>query len=135
MKAIVGYGATPEYRLSRTGQVLKNLDDFLKAPKKELKYDLQNDKGLRGWLAVQYQENPNADFKPKYAYEKLWSNMCKPWVWPIPTTKTSRGSSKHAPRLNPFLTMPSAKLSATGRVASSKSCLPVRLFYWLFSCS
>ncbi|MCQ2319948.1 MAG: protein kinase [Bacteroidales bacterium] len=71
MKAIVGYGATPEYRLSRTGQVLKNLDDFLKAPKKELKYDLQNDKGLRGWLAVQYQENPNADFKPKYAYEKL----------------------------------------------------------------
>ncbi|MBQ0129250.1 MAG: protein kinase [bacterium] len=71
MKAIVGYGATPEYRLSRTGQVLKNLDDFLKAPKKELKYDLQNDKGLRGWLAVQYHEDPNADFKPKYAYEKL----------------------------------------------------------------
>lgn len=71
MKAIVGYGATPEYRLSRTGQVLKNLDDFLKAPKKELEYDLQNDKGLRGWLAVQYHEDPNADFKPKYAYEKL----------------------------------------------------------------
>ena len=71
MKAIVGYGATPEYRLSRTGQVLKNLDDFLKAPKKELKYDLQNDKGLRGWLAVQYHEDPNANFKPKYAYEKL----------------------------------------------------------------
>ena len=36
-----------------------------------LKYDLQNDKGLRGWLAVQYHEDPNADFKPKYAYEKL----------------------------------------------------------------
>ena len=71
MKAIVGYGATPEYRLSRTGQVLKNLDDFLNAPKKELNYDLQNDKGLRGWLAVQYHEDPNADLKPKYAYEKL----------------------------------------------------------------
>lgn len=71
MKAIVGYGATPEYRLSRTGQVLRSIDDFKNAPKKELKYDLQNDKGLRGWLAVQYHENPNADLKPKYAYEKL----------------------------------------------------------------
>ena len=36
-----------------------------------MKYDLQNDKGLRGWLAVQYHEDPNADFEPKYAYEKL----------------------------------------------------------------
>lgn len=71
MKAIAGYGATPEYRLSRTGQVLRSIDDFMNAPKKELKYDLQNDKGLRGWLAVQYHENPNADLKPKYAYEKL----------------------------------------------------------------
>lgn len=71
MKTIAGFGATPEYRLSRTGQVLRSIDDFMNAPKKELKYDLQNDKGLRGWLAVQYHENPNADLKPKYTYEKL----------------------------------------------------------------
>lgn len=71
MKTIAGFGATPEYRLSRTGQVLKSIDDFMATPKKELQYDLQNDKGLRGWLAVQYHENPKADLKPKYAYEKL----------------------------------------------------------------
>ena len=71
MKAITGYGVVAEYRLSRTGQVLRSLDDFLAAPKEELKFDLQNDKGLRGWLAVQYHENPNANLKPKYAYEKL----------------------------------------------------------------
>lgn len=71
MKTIVGFGATPEYRLSRTGEVLKSLDDLRKAPKKELLYDLQHDKGIRGWLAVLCHENPNVDLKPKYTYEKL----------------------------------------------------------------
>ena len=71
MKTIVGFGATPEYRLSRTGEVLKSLDDLRKAPRKELLYDLQHDKGIRGWLAVLCHENPNVDLKPKYTYEKL----------------------------------------------------------------
>ena len=71
MKCIAGFGAVPEYHLSRTGEVLTSIDDLYHVSKKELKYDLQNDKGLRGWLAVQFHENPNADLKPKYAYEKL----------------------------------------------------------------
>lgn len=71
MKTIAGFGATPEYRLSRTGQVLSSIDDLHNAPKKELLYDLQNDKGLRGWLAVLYQENPHAELSKQYSYEKL----------------------------------------------------------------
>ena len=71
MKTIAGFGAVPEYRLSRTGEVLRSLADFQAAPEKELRYDLQNDKGLRGWLAVQCHENPNADLKKKFNYEKL----------------------------------------------------------------
>jgi serine/threonine protein kinase len=71
MKTIAGFGAQPEYRLSRTGEVLCSIDDVYKAPKEELLYDLQNDNGLRGWLAVLCHENPHTDLKPKYTYEKL----------------------------------------------------------------
>lgn len=71
MKTIAGFGAVPEYRLSRTGEVLRSLDDFHAASQRELQHDLRSDLGLRGWLAVQCHENPNANLKPKYAYEKL----------------------------------------------------------------
>ncbi len=71
LKTIAGFGAEPEYHLSRTGEVIHSLEDVYKVPKKELRYDLQHDKGLRGWLAVHCHENPNADLKPKYTYEKL----------------------------------------------------------------
>lgn len=71
MKTIAGFGAQPEYRLSRTGEVLRSLDDVRKVSRNELLYDLQHDKGLRGWLAVLCQEDPHADLKAKYSYEKL----------------------------------------------------------------
>lgn len=71
MKTIAGFGAQPEYRLSQTGEVLHSIDDVYKAPQNELRYDLQQDKGIRGWLAVLCHENPHADLKPKYTYEKL----------------------------------------------------------------
>lgn len=71
MKTIAGFGAEPEYRLSRTGETLHSLNDLYKVAKKELRYDLQHDKGLRGWLAVLCHENPHADLKTKFAYEKL----------------------------------------------------------------
>lgn len=71
MKTIAGFGASPEYHLSRTGHTLRNLKDVYRAPKKELLFDLKNDKGLRGWLAVLCHENPHADLKKKYNYEKL----------------------------------------------------------------
>ncbi len=71
MKTIAGFGAQPEYRLSRTGEVLRSLDDLQKVSLDELRYDLQHDKGLRGWLAVLCHEDPHADLKTKYSYEKL----------------------------------------------------------------
>ena len=71
MKTIAGFGAQPEYRLSRTGEVLRSLDDLKKVSQDELRYDLQHDKGLRGWLAVLCHEDPHADLKTKYSYEKL----------------------------------------------------------------
>ena len=71
MKTIAGFGAKPEYRLSGSGTVLKSLKDVYRVSKKELQFDLQNDKGLRGWLAVLCHEDPHADLKKKYSYEKL----------------------------------------------------------------
>ena len=71
MKTISGFGAKPEYHLSRTDEVLKSIHDVYRASKKELRYDLENDKGIRGWLAVLCHENPHADLKKKYSYEKL----------------------------------------------------------------
>ena len=71
MKTIAGFGAQPEYRLSTSGTVLKSIDDVYRASKKDLRYDLENDKGIRGWLAVLCHENPHADLKKKYSYEKL----------------------------------------------------------------
>ena len=71
MKTIAGFGATPEFRLSRTGEVLRSVKDVYRVSKKDLRYDLEHDNGLRGWLAVLCHENPNADLKKKYSYEKL----------------------------------------------------------------
>lgn len=47
MKTIAGFGHKPTYG------------------------NIKESAGVRGWLAVQYHEDPNADLKPKYAYEKL----------------------------------------------------------------
>ena len=71
MKTIAGFGATPEYRLSRSGAVLNSINDVYHVSKSDLRYDLQNDKGLRGWLAVMCHENPHVDLKRKFSYEKL----------------------------------------------------------------
>ena len=71
MKTIVGFGAKPRYRLSRTGEELTTIDDIYKVSINELKYDLKHNKGFRAWLAVQCHEDPNTDMSQKYTYEKL----------------------------------------------------------------
>lgn len=71
MKAIAGFGAKPEYQPSSSSTVLKSIKDVYHASKKSLQYDLQNDKGIRGWLAVLCHENPHADLKRKFSYERL----------------------------------------------------------------
>lgn len=70
MKVIKGYGVTPEYELISSGKKLTNHGDMHSCSKKELRTEYEK-RGLRGFLAVLHQEDPNADLKPVFAYEKL----------------------------------------------------------------
>lgn len=87
MKTIAGFGAKPEYRLSRTGEALKSINDVKRVARKELQYDLQHDKGIRGWLAVCCHENPHADLKKKYSYERLLEQYVQ-WIGYIDPNNT-----------------------------------------------
>ena len=70
MKVIKGYGVTPEYEFVDTGDKITTLEDLFQFNKKTLKAEF-DDRGLRGWLAVQHQEDPNADLSETFAYESL----------------------------------------------------------------
>lgn len=67
MKAIKGLGFEPYYTFSDTGETITDIDGLKKA-KADKKQALEEG-GLRGWIAVQYQENPLADFSEKLSYE------------------------------------------------------------------
>ena len=75
MKTIAGFGHTPEYHFKESSETVRSLSDFNKllgsrGLKDEIARSLRT-RSLHAWLAVQYQENPHADLRPKYAYEKL----------------------------------------------------------------
>ena len=70
MKVIKGFGVTPEYEFVDSGEKITTLEDLFKINKKTLKTEF-DDRGLRGWLAVQHQEDPNADLSGTFAYESL----------------------------------------------------------------
>lgn len=67
MKTIKGFGFTPYYEFENDTvtslEELESVDDYDK------KYGLSH--GLKGWLAVQYHEDPDADLSEGYAYESL----------------------------------------------------------------
>ena len=67
MKVIKGYGVTPELRLS-DGSTVSTLTQLFAKPVKTLRKDYSNG-GLRGFLAVHHQEDPNVDYKPQFTYE------------------------------------------------------------------
>ena len=67
MKTIKGLGYKPVYRFRDTGELVSDIDGLNKA-KGDRKKALEDD-GLRGWLAVQFQEDPFADFSGYFAYE------------------------------------------------------------------
>lgn len=67
MKAIKGLGFEPYYTFSDTGETITDIDGLKKA-KADKKQALEEG-GLRGWIAVQYQENPFTDFSEKMSYE------------------------------------------------------------------
>ncbi|MBQ0081215.1 MAG: protein kinase [Alistipes sp.] len=68
MKTIAGFGHVPEYTFEDTGETIRSIKelDEVRANRKAAL-----EKGLKGWLAVQYHENPSADLSKKYTYEHL----------------------------------------------------------------
>lgn len=67
MKTIKGFGFKPYYEFEDdTVTFLEDLEDVDGYDKK---YGLSH--GLKGWLAVQYHENPDADLSGEFAYEDL----------------------------------------------------------------
>ena len=68
MKVIRGYGVTPEYEFS-DGRKVTTLQQAFAADSKTLKDEYENH-GLRGFLAVHHQEDPTADYKPQFTYER-----------------------------------------------------------------
>ena len=70
MKFIQGLGYTPEYEFVDTGKIAYDHKTLFSHSKKELKEELHNG-GLRGFLAVNNHEDPDADLSEEFAYEEL----------------------------------------------------------------
>ncbi|MBO4469511.1 MAG: protein kinase [Bacteroidales bacterium] len=68
MKVIKGYGVSPELRL-QNGATVKSLSSLFSQPYKTLRASY-NEGGLRGFLAVNHQEDPTVDYKPQFTYEQ-----------------------------------------------------------------
>ena len=67
MKTIKGLGFEPYYTFRDTGETITDIEGLKKA-RADKKQALEEG-GLRGWIAVQYQENPFTDFSVKMTYE------------------------------------------------------------------
>lgn len=70
MKCIKGFGHAPYYAFTETGKVADDHRSLFSHSRKELLKEYR-DCGLRGFLAVLNQENPDADLSPQFAYEAL----------------------------------------------------------------
>ena len=70
MRLIKGFGINPVYHLEDDDADVATVSELFRYSKKTLKKEYEK-RGLRGWLAVQHHENPNADLKPQFTYEKL----------------------------------------------------------------
>lgn len=70
MKVIKGFGATPEYTCLDSGETYTDLDGIFSEDRDTLKTEY-DERGLRGFLAVHHQEDPDADLSEQFAYEDL----------------------------------------------------------------
>lgn len=70
MKCIQGFGYTPEYEFVETGKIASDHKSLFSHSKKELLKEYR-DCGLKGFLAVLNQEDPDADLRQRFAYESL----------------------------------------------------------------
>ena len=67
MKTIKGFGFDPYYEFE--DDTVSSLDELAEIDAYDRKFGLTH--GLKGWLAVQYHEDPDADLSEEYAYETL----------------------------------------------------------------
>lgn len=67
MKTISGFGFTPYYEFE--DDTVTSLEELDEVDDYDRKYGLTH--GLRGWLAVQYHEDPDVDLSADYTYEDL----------------------------------------------------------------
>ena len=70
MRVIKGFGIDPVYHLEDEDADITTVRELFKFSKKTLKKEYE-ERGLRGWLAVQHHENPKVNLKPQFTYEKL----------------------------------------------------------------
>ena len=70
MKVIKGFGVNPVYHLEDEDADVTTLSELFRFSKKTLRKEYE-ERGLRGWLAVQHHEDPNADLSKEYTYERL----------------------------------------------------------------
>ena len=70
MKVIKGFGVDPVYVFADDGDTATDRQELFRHGRKELRREY-NERGLRGWLAVQHQEDPDADLSAQFAYEEL----------------------------------------------------------------
>jgi len=70
MKCIKGFGHTPEYEFMDSGKKAASRKELFSHSRKELRQEFEN-RGLKGFLAVLHQENPDADLSKQFAYEAL----------------------------------------------------------------
>lgn len=111
MKAVSGFGYVPEYRFS-DGTVTRNvseLDSYRKRSGAETVRQAMRSGFLYAWIAVQYQENPKANLKPKYSYEKLTRDyveklgQCNPDEVAFRRYRTARSSVEKSGSFQPVL--------------------------------
>lgn len=69
-KSIKGLGRDPSYHFPKSGKYIYTLDELDEIPTDEIEKELQNG-FLKEWIAVFFQENPDADLSQKYTFEKL----------------------------------------------------------------
>lgn len=70
MRVIKGFGVDPVYHLEDEDADVTTVSELFRFSKKTLKKEYE-ERGLRGWLAVQHHEDPNVNLKPQFTYEKL----------------------------------------------------------------
>lgn len=69
-KSIKGLGCDPSYFFPKSDKYISSLDELDDISKNEIKEEIENG-ALKEWIAIFFQENPDADLSQKYSFENL----------------------------------------------------------------